>query len=298
MPALTRRGFTLTELLVSLVLLGFISAAMIRMLVTVQRSYQAQTQRVDLQQNIRGALNVFPSEFRELDAADGDIIAMSADSIRFRAMRQLAILCSPPVLNPIAPFATNVTVANLTMIVRAAPYLYQGPRNLDATRDDILIYYEGDEGSRSDDGWVMGDLTATSALLCPDGRPGERLTATLTFTNPQLNRSGAIQDGSPVRGYEIVTYKRYVAANGQSYIGVRVGATLRPLIGPVTANGLALRYFNAAGAITAVPAQVATIEVTVRAQTAQRVVRPGGGGMMTPVDSVVTRVALRNNRRF
>jgi hypothetical protein len=161
----------------------------------------------------------------------------------------------------------------------------------------VLIYYEGDEGSRTDDGWVTGDLLATTAATCPDGRPGERLTSTLTFTAPQLNRRGAIQDGSPVRGFEVVTYRLYQAADGRYYIGLRVAGSFQPLIGPVTANGLTLRYLNAAGAVTAVPSQVATIQVTVRAETAQPIRGPDGG-LVVPVDSVVTQVALRNNRRF
>src|SRR5205807_10016442 len=86
---LTRRGFTLVELLVALVLLSVVTAALYRVLVNNQRLYQAQTQRIDLQQNIRAAANILPAEFRELDASDGDIQAMSATSINIRAMRWL-----------------------------------------------------------------------------------------------------------------------------------------------------------------------------------------------------------------
>ena len=81
MYRLTRRGFTLIELMVALVLLGVISTAVYKVMVSDQRIYQAQTQRIDLQQNIRAAATILPAEFRVLDASDGDIYAMSSDSI-------------------------------------------------------------------------------------------------------------------------------------------------------------------------------------------------------------------------
>src|SRR5207237_6623395 len=95
---LARRGFTLIELMIALVLLGIVSTAVYKVLVNNQRLYTAQTQTIDLQQNIRAAAAILPAEFRELDAADGDITAMGPDSIRMRAMRQLSFLCATPPL--------------------------------------------------------------------------------------------------------------------------------------------------------------------------------------------------------
>jgi hypothetical protein len=60
---------------------------------------------------------------------------------------------------------------------------------------------------------------------------------------------------------------------------------------------MTLSYFDAAGAVTAVPANVAQIEIRVRGQTAQPI-RLADGRQMNQVDSIVTRVALRNNRRW
>src|SRR2546427_13180838 len=91
-----RRGFTMVELLVALVLLGLVSAALYRVLVNNQRLYMAQTQRIDLSQNIRAAGNIMPAEFRELDASDGDITAMPATSISIHAMRWTGFACNLP----------------------------------------------------------------------------------------------------------------------------------------------------------------------------------------------------------
>src|SRR5437879_11747512 len=94
MSLLTRRGFTLIELMIALVLLGLVSAAVYKVLVNNQRVYLAQTQTIDLQQNIRAAAAILPAEFRELDAADGDITAMGPDSPRMRATQQLPVPCA------------------------------------------------------------------------------------------------------------------------------------------------------------------------------------------------------------
>ena len=118
MSSLNRRGFTLIELLVGMVLLGIVSAAIYRVLVNNQRIYQAQTQRVDLQQNIRAATQVLPAELREMDAFDGDILAMGPDSIRLRAMRQFGIMCTVPVLNGGAVTAKTLVLRNELLFLR------------------------------------------------------------------------------------------------------------------------------------------------------------------------------------
>jgi prepilin-type N-terminal cleavage/methylation domain-containing protein len=94
MSPLKTRGFTLIEILVALVLMGIVSVAIYQTLVTNQRTFLAQTQRIDLQQNIRAAATILPGEFRTLDAADSDIAAISATSITIRAGLRTTIRCS------------------------------------------------------------------------------------------------------------------------------------------------------------------------------------------------------------
>jgi prepilin-type N-terminal cleavage/methylation domain-containing protein len=292
---LTRRGFTLIELLVALVLLGIVSAAIYRVLVNNQRIYQAQTQRIDLQQNIRAAVTLLPSELRELDASDGDIVAMAATSLTVRGTRQLAFICSVPVVGVPAG-----GVAAVTMTIRADPFY--NVRDFATGTDSIFVYYEGDEGTIADDGWVRGRITANIANLnCPDGTAGRQLITSLFFGANQIAATGRIQNGSPVRGYEPVTYSVYQAADGRWYLGYQSlsgGGVRQPLIGPLLdANGVTFDYFGVDGAVAAVPAQVAQIRITLRAQTAQSI-RTAGGPQRYVTDSIVTTVSLRNNRRW
>ena len=295
MPRLAYRGVTLIELLVALVLFGIIMTGLYRTLVTNQRTYQAQTQRIDLQQNMRAAGTILPAELRELAATGGDIAAMGHDSIRLRAMRTLAFLCRTPPLGP--GLIAGPTVATTILTVATQPRY--GLRDFDATRDSLLVYYEGDETTRSDDGWVLGRISGIASGSCPvrDARSGRELAVRLLFAAGQLNRPGAIPSGAPVRAFETVTYLRYRASDGRHYIGQRSLGGLQPILGPVTANGLALRYYDAAGNPTTDRLQVGEIDIIVRGQTVQPV-RGAGGSLVHAVDSVVTRVALRNNRRW
>ena len=245
MPLLRRRGFTLIELMVALVLLGIVAGGIYKVLVTNQQTYMAQTQRIDLQQNLRAGVTILPAEFRELDPADGDILLMTATQIQIRAMRQLSFLCIPPGLG--GGLGTTVT-----MTVRADPYF--GDRVFD-TSDSVLVFYEGNPGTRNDDTWLPAELKiVTNPSACADGTPGYQLTVKPTWLGGTFNVAGAVTNGSPVRGYHVVTYQLYQASDGKWYVGQQdnnAGGTLQPLIGPVASNGLQFAYFDAAGAFTA-----------------------------------------------
>jgi prepilin-type N-terminal cleavage/methylation domain-containing protein len=298
---MSRRGFTMVELLVALVLLGLVSTALYRVLVNNQRVYLAQTQRIDLSQNIRAATNILPAEFHELDAFDGDITAMSATSISIRAMRWLSFVCVPPVLAGV----NN----GLTMVVRGGTVgqpMYYGSRSINTATDSILVYLDGNATTRTDDYWVPAQLTASVAATCPAvgavtaaQQPARLLTFNGTFI-AGTNVANAIPMGAPVRGYERVTYQLYQPAGDTLwYIGFQpAGGTMQPLIGPITANGLSFAYYDVNGAVTAVRTQVARIDITVRARTQSAVRRGGMAAAAVVIDSVSTSVALRNNRRF
>jgi prepilin-type N-terminal cleavage/methylation domain-containing protein len=305
----SRRGFTLIELLVALVLLGLVTASVYRVLVNNQRMYLAQTQRIDLAQNIRAASNILPAEFRELDASEGDIIAMGPDFLEIRAMRWTGFICQIPVLggalNPV------------TMTVRGgAPGtpLFFASRPINIATDTMLIYYDGNQSVRTDDFWARGWFVGANPITaqnCPavppaPGLPGGpaqagiQVTMGVNLLGLGPNAAGAITVGAPVRGWERVRYQLYQQPGDTSwYIGYKPGnGTMQPLIGPLLSNGMSFQYFNSAGAITAVPAQVARIDIVVRARSVQAVKKNGQVSKKAIVDSVTTSVTLRNNRRF
>ena len=299
-----RRGFTMVELLVAMVLLGLVSAALYRVLVNNQRLYMAQTQRIDLSQNIRAAANILPAEFRQLDAGDnpGDIVSMASDSITIRAPRWVTFVCVAPVLNGVA--------AGRSMTVRGmAPgqAMFFGSRAAAVGQDSMYVYNDGDQTSRLDDYYVPAKLTSIAAQVpgtCggAPAQPGTVVTWDGNFFGGN-NVASAITVGAPVWGYERVTYKLFRPAGDTSYyIGYRpdqpAGTTMQPIVGPVLSNGLTFQYFDSTGAPTAIRTRVARIDITVRARTNIAVRSGGTAPARTIVDSIVTSVALRNNRRW
>jgi len=312
MSDLNRRGLTLVELLVALVLLSIVSAALYRVLVSNQRIYQAQTQRIDMQQNIRAAAQILPADLRELDASEGDISNASATSVTFRAMRWIGIICSAPVTGPL-PAVTNpvltFTVMNQKLMGERSPVV----------GDSVLLRYEGDEGTSQDDAWVRGLITGIANLNCPAGLPyngaaGLQIIATASMLQvaapPQMatpNVTNSIYQGAPVRGFITATYSLYQPAGDTSwYVGLTRGAAaIQPIVGPVLSNGLGFTFLNDTNNVVLNPAlandrvRVGTVQFTLRARTQQPVRgQTGGVSNRNIVDSVTVRVALRNNRRF
>jgi len=303
MPLLARRGFTLIELMIALVLLGLVSTAVYKVLVNSQRVYLAQTQTIDLQQNIRAAAAILPAEFRELDAADGDIKGMTATSLRIRAMRQLAFVCDDPLLGG--------GLGQIVLTVRKTP-IY-GTRQTFKQGDSILVYWEGNPTTRTDDQWVPAQLQKDpDPGFCNDSsvapgvpnNPAFLLTLQPQWINdPALNRAGAITRGAPVRGFDKVAYELYQAPAPDTswYLGQRnpaQGGTIQPMIGPlIGANGVTFTYLDSIGTVTADSSKVSQIRIVLRARTASPI-RSGGTGVQDyKVDSVDTWVALRNNPR-
>jgi prepilin-type N-terminal cleavage/methylation domain-containing protein len=301
---LSRRGFTMIELLVALVLLGLVSTALYRVLVNNQRLYMAQTQRIDLSQNIRAAASILPAEFRELSASEGDITTnpLSPTRLDIRGMRWLSFICTPPVLGGAL---VGGVLNNVFMVVRGGSVLgqpmYFGARTI-LLSDSMLVYYDGNQTTRADDFWAVARPTALQAQNCPDGRPGTRVTMNVNLAPVGVagNVNGAITVGAPVRGYERVIYQLYQPAGDTSwYIGMQPAAgVMQPLVGPVLANGFTMSYFDSTGVVTNNRVRIARIDITVRARTAAPVRSGGQAPLRAIVDSVTTSVALRNNRRF
>lgn len=299
MPQLTRRGFTLAELMVALVLLGIVSLGIYRVLVNNQRIYLAQTQHIDLQQNIRAGAIIIPSELRQIDATDGDIYSMSATSIAFRSMQGLAFVCDPPALTSGSGAMNFTAFASLLFGTVSMT-------GISLTEDSLLVYDDGVNTTRADDRWVPASFNAIPAnWSCPaaaGSAPGYAIVANGNFTGVgALDSAGAIRRGAPVRVFLPETFELYQASDGKYYLGlIQGGGTVQPLIGPLyntaTVPGVTFTYYDSSGAVTANVKQVAQVAFTLRAQSAQPF-RQADGSITYAVDSVYTRVALRNDAR-
>jgi prepilin-type N-terminal cleavage/methylation domain-containing protein len=312
----SRRGFTLVELLVSLVLLVIVLGATYQLLTNTQRISRAQAERVDMQSNMRAGTIIIPTELQALgydtipvsalgNTISPDIIAAAPDSIVFRAMRGAGIIC-----------AISVSGSQATFTV-STDWLYSAARAPVASpRDSALIFVDDNPDFTTDDRWIARPITsvgASSASACPAGWPNGRtgysitVTASGTFTlggtsvTDNLTAS-QFTVGSPIRFFEVMQYGLYTSG-GKQYLGaysLSNGDSREPVLGPLASSGFQLAYFDSAGTAlsgtsVAVRSRIRAVRVTLVGASDQNVSSTGYGGPAQVTDSVVTTVALRNS---
>jgi prepilin-type N-terminal cleavage/methylation domain-containing protein len=277
-----QRGFTLIELLVALVMMGVVTGALYNMLLRTQRLTRAQTERLDLQSNVRTAALVVPNELRELNTVAGsidptqvDITNAQSTSITYRAMRGLGFVCQSS--------AGEIRIPKTT---------WTGYRDPTPVRDGLYVFVENQVDLTSDDAWRQTTIGGVANSTCG-------ITPAFALTIP--NGVAAPPAGTPVRTFELMTLALYTTG-GKWYLGTRsvnVEPGLQPLLGPLKDNnnaapGLRFRYLDANGAETATLANIKSIVFQVRGVTEQKISSGGGAYTAEGADSLVTLISLRN----
>ncbi|MEJ2217454.1 MAG: prepilin-type N-terminal cleavage/methylation domain-containing protein [Gemmatimonadota bacterium] len=270
-----REGFTVIELLIVLALTGLILSAAYRILFTQQRSARAQAIQAASRSSLRTALAVLGTELREAASFAGsgnggsDLAMVSSDSVRFRALRQFAVICD-----------VNKGAKWLDLWVLGETF---------AKGDHVMAYAEQDTvQDAGDDQWqtdVVGNTGAVANTSCATSWPGATSQGIAT---PGIDMSG-VEKGEPVRGFEWVGYG--LTQSGGQWVIVRRSADGEHVIAEGLAapsNGAPLfAYYDSSGAATADPHAVAQIRMTLRT--------PGNAGVGVPPETLSTRLYLRNN---
>jgi prepilin-type N-terminal cleavage/methylation domain-containing protein len=292
MRALNRSGFTLIELLIAMVIGAVVGTATVRVIMGTQRATDAGIQRVGVQQTLRAGVGYMTNVVRELDAADGDIGVATATRLEFRSMRWASPLCAQPV-------AVGTSVAFL--IDAGAVY---GLRTPDAVEDSVLVFAETDAGKRSDDVWLVGAITAVGTGNCTDGSNALSLTVDIIAgSGGQAAALANVTPGAPLRGFQQEELSLFQGADSRWWMGQRTAnrsgtwTNVQALLGPLVVGGLALQYFDSAGTVTGTLTDIASIGMVLRAESSGRV-RTQSTSIDFARDSLISRVALRNNPRF
>lgn len=289
---MTARGFTLIELLVVVVLATVILGAIYQAIGSTQRTTQAQVQRLSVRQETRAAALFLGYELRELSATEGDVATAGPTALEIRGPRWTGVLCTDP----------QTVLGNVSFVLRDA--LQFGLRRPDPALDSVLLFRDGDPNVRTDDNWLLGELLAAAADTCPGGLAGTVVQARISAASGgNAAALAGVTAGSPIRGFQREELSLYQDGGGAFWLGRRTAdrsgtwTATQPLVGPLTADGLAFAYFDTTGAAVATPAEVASVGIVVRGRSREQA-RLSGGGLGYVLDSVITRVALRNNRRF
>jgi prepilin-type N-terminal cleavage/methylation domain-containing protein len=272
-----RRGFTLVELSVAMMLGLMVGGLVHRMLLHGSRVARAQAERMALQENVRVAALVLAGEMAgvgsdeispEASAALGypagvrsDLLLIQPGAITYLAGRGTGRVCgvAPGLLSEI-------------MIAESSWESLRAPR----ATDSLLVFAESDPTTGSDDAWIHLGIVSVGAGSCPDGQVGIAVRAVppAPLDPAALAR---VTPGAPARLAEVMQM-RYYRSGGKSWFGMRsvsTGEAITPVAGPLADStagirGLTLVYRNAADALTSDPAAVRAVEMALIGVTTSR----------------------------
>jgi prepilin-type N-terminal cleavage/methylation domain-containing protein len=265
-----RRGFTVVELLIAVILSALLVLAALEILASRTRIQTVQGAAVTTRQATRISAEMLQNELREVSAAGGDVLAANRRSLRVRKMNKFGVSCDVAYGWPIA-----LTVSQISAWF--------------TTNDSIVVFADGAMNRSSDDRWHRGTVTSVdTTATCPDGSQAARVTLSLPLSTSLTTDS--VRTGAPVRSYATYTYSA-VTIYGDEYLGrERLGRRMMPFAGPLrSGDGVEFEYFDAWGNATTTPADVEMIIVTLRSATD---VIDFKGDLV--IDSIRVPVYLRN----
>jgi prepilin-type N-terminal cleavage/methylation domain-containing protein len=309
--ARSRRGLTLIELMISVVLLGLLGSLIVGFLLKQQRFYNGATEILYTRTQVRQGAVMMPSDLRAISAPAGDIYAMSDTMIEFRSTFGASYVCKSDNV------ASQIVIPPVTLAKGSALTSWtQVPTN----GDSLALYVDSTSSSSRDDAWSLHKITATSVAFS-NSAPG-CLSATLLMKSTDVSasnpsyaftitpiQSATVSTGAAVRFFKKVHYSLYLASDGSWYLGyfdcrtsrVPVCNTIQPIAGPLRPYvagspqlaGLRFTYYDTTGAVTANRLLVSRISILMQGQ-GTRTIQLAGGSPQTFRDSMRIEVGLRN----
>ncbi len=292
-PHKNRRGFTLAELLVGMVLALILLTAVYQLLMSQSRLYSVQHETMDARESLRAAAALLSWELMAAAATAGDIYAIGPNSMTLRSLQGTGIICAHTTVGPARRYG-----------------LQQVSGYFQASQGDSALVY-----SVSADSWQSVNVAkawnqaqawtpapgggGTPACFWGDSSVNvPRPQATVELQGDSTVLAG-LRVGTPVRAFrrtEYALYRKY----GRWWLGRRFGSApiydiLAGPLRPPPESGPAFTYYDAAGTVTADPMQVNRVKIVVRAESFGQLPGFAGPGTVTLRDSLTLIVHLRNN---
>ena len=308
-----RRGFTITELMVVIVLLGIVGGAIMNLLVKQQRFYRAENQVIANRSEIRQAAWTLPQDL--LNAASSskasDFKIANPDTLEFYATIGAGIIC----------VKSSATLIKLPPATLASKAKFTDFLSLPVQNDGILVFNDSTNTNVStDDTWQTDTISsidsAAASTNCPSSTgytqaaDASQYSYAITLAH---NLSTNIAVGSPVRIIRRVRYElKKNASDNTWYLYYNTCAfysttackdNMQPVAGPFLANsgdaataGVQFQYYDTTGTATTNLARIARVRMTVRGQTSQKVnlVGLGSNTVAYKKDTMYVDVAIRN----
>ena len=138
-----RSGFSLTELMIVVTLMGLIGTMLTSVLVRQQRFHRAVTSVTDARARMRDIATILPTDLRGISSIENDILVFNDTSLQFRAFIGTSIVCR----------YKSTTEIDLPPRVLASGNVISAWINPPTTDDIAFIYDEGTEAGNADDRW-------------------------------------------------------------------------------------------------------------------------------------------------
>jgi len=240
-----RRGFTLGEMLIALILFSLVGGAILSLVMRQQRFYRSTAEIIKVQGQLRQGSSVLPMDLRALSTADttanglvlnastgrlqaanynADVYSRADKSIDFRWNFGSSMVCARPTAG-----ATTLMLypTALNQVTALTSWTHQP-----VVGDSLLVLDEGRMTGTLDDVWQKYEVRAVSPLKgnkgCPwktgtDATPLLEAADTTTRSSYRIGIdraiSSTIASGAIVRFFRRVRYEAYQATNGQWYLG-------------------------------------------------------------------------------
>ena len=272
-------GFTLVELLIYLVLASVLLGAIYGAMTTQSRGYGKERELLDARESIRSAGALLAWELRHASVAGSKVVGIGADSITVRSMQGLGTVCAK---HPTSPrYALWGTSGDIQATANDSAILYRPETNVWRA---VRITQVGTPGS-----------LGVSTCSWPGGRAP---TIAIQVDVAATTDTAGVVVGSGFRAFRETLYSEYLDG-GRYWLGRKIPPTAAdwekltgPLLAPGAAGGLNFRFFDSANNETAIPQNVAAVELVLRSESFKRSIRSTGVTEYQR-DSVVSRVVLR-----
>ena len=309
-PRAARRGLTLVEMMIVIILFGLVVGGLITVIRRQQAFYRSASQMMEIRSQADQALGILPRDLQAISTAGADIREFSDSGITFRAQLGSSVLCSKTVNVVVVP-----PVARLMKKHRLTAW-----RETPAVGDVLFVYDDGAEPSEVDDSWQQYSITGVAKAAVNSANACQPATGFVTAADTAdswrftvtPNLSATIVQGAPIRFARKVKYALYQAGDDQWYVGYQDStaagwSTRAPVSGPHRAystvagkSGLSFVYYDASEneldpTNAANKPLVARIDLTVRGITKNDVDMPGRKRAQY-VDSLVSAINVRNRQ--
>jgi prepilin-type N-terminal cleavage/methylation domain-containing protein len=287
-------GFTLAELLVSLVIAGFLAGVILQLVTGQARFTDIQYARQEVQDNARGTLELLGSELRTVPLPGGLLVARE-DSIRFHSPMAWGVYCGESAGSRFVVFDKGVWVnaASGGIPLRTGLVLQRSEGSVDGTVPPVFDS-DGD-AARSD---TLAP-TAVAVSPCKGLMDDPTKTVVVRFTDVDAGVPGS--PGLAAYVWRSVAYGAGgLSAAGERWMTRELAGSGKPepLAGPI--DSLTFRYLNAAGVAFATPVDVTrrdsirNVRVIVKMKARKGTGASSGDRKVSTQDSIT--VSLRNFR--